>query len=346
MKKKITLLISIITICGFQACTSTKSIVSKNSVFWVSGYKTEASSGAGKMDVLNIYRGKDLHNPQWENFYAQIEGFEFDEGYLQRIKVKEEKLDKSQIPADGSSIKYTLVKVLDKQKDLRTELQGTWTLARLNDRPLNKMVTVPTMTLDIGKRRIFGNTGCNDFTGSIEKLSESKIEFGPVGTTKKMCINKNVEAEYTTALNSITNYQVEGTYLTFYDEKNRIVLTYIKRENKAANTRLNDIWVATRISGNPINRMTPTPRMELNLAKMQVAGNNSCNNFTGTIQQATDSELMFGNIAVDNRMCQSMEIASHFNKAISQTVSYKLEGLALILFDEQGKEVVSFLKAD
>ena len=76
------------------------------------------------MPVLNIYKGENLNDPEWENFYANIEGFEFEEGYLQKIEVKEEKLDKSQVPADASTIKYTLVNVLEKQKDLRTELNG------------------------------------------------------------------------------------------------------------------------------------------------------------------------------------------------------------------------------
>lgn len=51
-------------------------------------------------------------NPNWEFFYSQIEGFAYEEGYEYVLEVKEEKL--KNVPADASSIKYTLVKQVSK----------------------------------------------------------------------------------------------------------------------------------------------------------------------------------------------------------------------------------------
>jgi hypothetical protein len=42
----------------------------------------------GKMECLNIYRGDDISKRNGENFYVNIEGFEFEEGFLKKIEVK------------------------------------------------------------------------------------------------------------------------------------------------------------------------------------------------------------------------------------------------------------------
>lgn len=51
---------------------------------------------------------------QWELFYSQIEGFNFEPGYRYRLKVKVTELEN--VPADASSLRYTLVEQLEKKK--------------------------------------------------------------------------------------------------------------------------------------------------------------------------------------------------------------------------------------
>ena len=75
------LAITILVFC-LSILYSCASVKTNNSIFWVNGYKTEASSGAGKMKVLKVHRGENLENSKWENFYAPIISFEFKEGVL------------------------------------------------------------------------------------------------------------------------------------------------------------------------------------------------------------------------------------------------------------------------
>ena len=49
---------------------------------------------------------------EWQNFYAPIEGFDFVEGYRYRLQVNVSQIENP--PADGSSLRYQLVRVLDK----------------------------------------------------------------------------------------------------------------------------------------------------------------------------------------------------------------------------------------
>lgn len=50
----------------------------------------------------------------WTLFYDGIEGFTYEEGYTYRLLIK--RVPVANPPADGSSIRYTLVQMLDKTK--------------------------------------------------------------------------------------------------------------------------------------------------------------------------------------------------------------------------------------
>lgn len=55
---------------------------------------------------------KEKVNAPWQLFYDQIEGFNFEAGYDYILQVKVEK--REHVPADASSLKWSLVKVLSK----------------------------------------------------------------------------------------------------------------------------------------------------------------------------------------------------------------------------------------
>ena len=69
-----------------------------------------------KVDCVGVVPMKCLQvrevGGDWQNFYAPIEGFDFVEGSRYRLQVKVTKI--ANPPADGSSLRYQLVRVLDK----------------------------------------------------------------------------------------------------------------------------------------------------------------------------------------------------------------------------------------
>lgn len=333
-----------IGIFALQSCSTTKNNQSNN-IYWISGTKTDCVGGAGKRQCLNVYKGEDLNNANWEHFYASIEGFDFEEGYMKKIEVKEEKLDAKNVPADASSIKYTLVKELEKQPDYRSLVSGNWSLTQLNDAPINKMVVVPTMEIDLNQMRVSGNSGCNNYSGQIKRLSPNTINWGNIVSTKKACITKNIEQEFNQAMSSVNTYQIKGDKLIFYDQSSKKMLSFMKKSpSSSANQELSNQWFTTRINGDPINRMNPIPRMEINLSEMMVTGNDGCNNYRGDINTLTDTQLVFGNIAGTKKMCRIMDAADSFNQAINKVASYKLEDSSLIFMDSEGNEILAFLK--
>lgn len=101
MKKLIFLLVIFITIFG--ACTSTQT------VRYTIASQYGDCVGVAPMKCLYV---KKEDQSDWEFFYEQIEGFNYEEGYEYVIEVKTEPIENA--PADASSIKYVLVKEISK----------------------------------------------------------------------------------------------------------------------------------------------------------------------------------------------------------------------------------------
>lgn len=329
-----------------QACGSTKSKNINYETFWVNSYKTQCNAGTGKAQCLGVYKGNDPTNANWKHFYAPIQGFKFKEGQLQKIRVKVEKLAPENIPADASCLKYTLLEVKEKKADLRYVLNGDWVLDKLNDKSIDNSINKPTLAIDLSKQKVSGNNSCNDYVGAIEKVTAQKLILGNIASTRKMCMDMNIATQFTIAANSVKTYHTKGNSLIFYNIDNKKVLSFTKKPKSTADYRVNDIWVATRIEGNPINRMVKTPRLEINIDKMMLMGNDGCNDYSGSIKSISGKDIEIGNIAATQKACRNIEVADRFAKALYNSKSYEIEAGTLTFFDVNYKEALSFLKAD
>lgn len=341
---KLTYTTVILSTILLQSCGSSKKIDNSVETFWVSGMKSECSSGAGRTHCLQINKGDNLESLDWQTFYAPIEGFDFQEGTMQRIKVKVEKLDPNNVPADASSLRYTLVEVVKKQPDFRAMLNGEWELDKINDADLPEGSATADLNFDFAKNRVSGFDGCNNFTGVIEKLTPQQLTLGKLAFTRKMCVNMSITAAYGKALEAIKTYQMKGFNLTFYNESGEKILSFKKKEN--VDQRINDIWVATRIKGNPINRMITPPRLEVNLSDHRVSGTDGCNDYTTSITNVTANDLSLGMPSVTQKACIKENVAEDYINAFRETARYKVEKGTLTLYNAKGEEVLFFLKAD
>ncbi len=223
-----------VSIMILQSCTQ------NNNIFWVSGTKTECQGAMGKMKCLSVHKGEDLKKPNWENFYAPIDGFEFEEGYLQKIEVEEIHLDKSEVPADASSIRYKLVKVLEKKKDVNAKkieeksnkpnqrLHDIWGVKRINGKPINRKMDIPGMEIDLIKMRVLGSDGCNNYNGFIKEVSDTKIVFDKIASTRKMCRDMEISGKFNAAIKKVKGYRLKELNLILVDETGKEVLAFVK----------------------------------------------------------------------------------------------------------------------
>ena len=67
-------------------------------------------TGVGPMQCLQV---RDSPDRPWQFFYSEIEGFTHEPGFDYELRVREEKV--ANPPADGSSLRWTLLRVVSKQ---------------------------------------------------------------------------------------------------------------------------------------------------------------------------------------------------------------------------------------
>ncbi len=88
----------------FSSCQETKRI-------FISSHLSDCVGVAPQKCLLY----KENRADKWSLFYDTIEGFEYEEGYAYEIEVVITKIENP--PADSSSLRYTLIKVVSKEKD-------------------------------------------------------------------------------------------------------------------------------------------------------------------------------------------------------------------------------------
>ena len=114
MKSFAVLLLGMMFLTGSGAFAfKTKKIVKKAApvIKMYVGPQLEDCQGERPMKCMMVRKSEQA---QWEYFYAGIEGFNYKEGYNYVLLVKEVQVKNP--PADGSSIRFVLVRQLAKKK--------------------------------------------------------------------------------------------------------------------------------------------------------------------------------------------------------------------------------------
>ncbi|MDB4107703.1 peptidylprolyl isomerase [Bacteroidia bacterium] len=102
-----------------SSCNILKKNNIKTKTLWVNSQKVDCT-GKAPMKCLQTQEGEQLGS-KWLNFYDDINGFTFTSGFIYKIEISETKLSKEDVPADGSSLRYDLVNVLEKYPDLKED---------------------------------------------------------------------------------------------------------------------------------------------------------------------------------------------------------------------------------
>lgn len=162
---------------------------------------------------------------EWQNFYAPIEGFNFEPGYEYLIKIKT--IDVKNPPADCSTKRYVLKRIIKKTKkniDKPIIQNITWKLIEINQ----KVLPNSKATLSFIDNAIKGSLGCNTYFGSYT-ITNQTINFKAIGSTLMACSDSNImnlENEFAKLLseNSYT-YLIEDSFLKL-SKDNKIVMVF------------------------------------------------------------------------------------------------------------------------
>ena len=147
---------------------------------------------------------------------------------VSKIKVSETNIPEKDIQADASSIKYSLVKILDEQKDNRFLIHDIWVAKKIFGKDFTTNLEAPNLEINVTQMKIHGKDGCNVFNGGITVLKGNNIEFGPLMATRKYCGEENISSQFNKALHQTKSYKREGLTLVLLNERGDETLRLLK----------------------------------------------------------------------------------------------------------------------
>ncbi|WP_452223105.1 META domain-containing protein [Lacinutrix chionoecetis] len=197
--------------------------------YWVHSKRAECT-GVGKQSCLQIQRGETLQPNGWQLFYSSIKGFTFEPGYTYKLIVKEEQRPANQVPADASSINYSLIKVLDKTMDKTLRLHDIWALQAVKGETINPKDynQHPNLELNLRTNRVMGSDGCNTFSGDIKTADTKNLTFKALISTEKACLNMKLTNQVGKYLSEVQTYKLNNLELTLFNTEGDEVLRYKK----------------------------------------------------------------------------------------------------------------------
>ena len=202
--------------------------------YWIGAAKVPCE-GVGPMNCLQVARGNGpdgrAAHGEWQNFYSQIQGFDFQPGPITHLVVRETERDPATVPADASSIAYELVRVVATYGAPTDGLHDIWALDRLNGEAYQSTEgnPHPTLELNLTEMTAMGTDGCNNFRGSIAAAGASELRFGALAGMRKLCPRVQATADaFNRALNATRGYRREGLALVLLDESGAEVMALRK----------------------------------------------------------------------------------------------------------------------
>lgn len=111
MKIKHTVIIAFVLL-SFSCSNDTENSI--NSILWIDSERVNCT-GVGEQTCYRIQENDVINENDWLLFYDSIEGFDeqYETGYTYKIIVT--KINIKNPPADGSSVRYKLNKIVSKQ---------------------------------------------------------------------------------------------------------------------------------------------------------------------------------------------------------------------------------------
>lgn len=111
---------------------------------------------------------------------------------------------------NGNNYDTTLINLKLCKKWQLIELNGQ-AIAAMAERPAK----IPFIQFD-AKRRVSGNSSCNQFFGTYELSPNDRITFSPMGMTRMACLHDtNIESELMQVLSSADSYVLRNDTLVF-----------------------------------------------------------------------------------------------------------------------------------
>ncbi len=197
------------------------------------GPKLEDCTGVAAQKCMMV---KESPDADYQYFYQPIEGFDYEEGYEYEIVVKEEKVENP--PADGSSVKYSLVEVVSKtpvadssEADMQApQLENVeWQLVSyLGEDGMADVLAEASTTIEFVDGRAAGSAGCNRYFTTYKSDGDMLSLDDKIGKTMMACPEPVMAQEdaYLKLLPEAATYKIEDNQLTIFNEAGDAILVF------------------------------------------------------------------------------------------------------------------------
>lgn len=196
---------------------TTKIPTVKEEVYWVNGKKPVCEN------CLEIQKGEVRSATKWETLPNKIEGFDFEEGYVYKLLLKEEQ---SFNVGTNSSKNLRLVKVMDKSYNPKLLLNGKWQLVSIMSDSV-KIEPIPWIKFEQELRKVTGFDGCNNFVGEIKSVVDNSIFLGNLASNRKACPNMEVISSFNEKVNAFKTFEIKNDILRLFNDEGKEILGFV-----------------------------------------------------------------------------------------------------------------------
>ncbi len=320
---------------------------SAGTTLYVGSHQVPCTGVAPQMCMLVREDPKD----DWTLFYDQIQGFEYEPGFQYELLVQKQEVENP--PADASSIRWTLLEIVSKERDLEGT---TWVLDLYVNSAGQPTGLQPDtqITVLFADGQLGGDAGCNSYTGQYT-IDGAKIAIGVGAMTMMYCGPEEVmeqEQEYMAALGSSASYHIEGDGLRIANATGDTILQYRVQEAVPLVGTDWDVLMYNNGKGGYTSVLLDTAITALFGEDESLTGSAGCNNYTTSYKLDSSGNAARGAIsigpAVTTRMfCGepegTMEQEAAYLQALESAASYEIKGNELEIKNSEGTRVVTLV---
>lgn len=215
--------------------------------------------------------------------------------------------------------------------------EGNWVLISIGSGS-NAEKPIGTINLDLLNKNASGNSGVNNYFGTVSYDNSGAISFSPMASTRMAGPEDKMkqEHEYLTALSNAVGYKIENGNLILMDADGNVLLTFGKPETLAPGLE-GTSWTSSDYEG---------VTLEFG-SEDRFNGKGPVNGFFGGYTVTGDNGVTFGTVGAtlmagpEDKMKQESELFSKFELV----AGFKISGDSLTLTDKDGNVLLSFSKA-
>ncbi len=111
------------------------------------------------------------------------------------------------------------------------QLSGDWNVVNLNGQAISPAENTPFVGFDTNEGRIYGFTGCNRITGTLDakQFMKGKVDFSQLGSTRMLCHDDKYETAFLEALSKAVESEVKEKEILLKDKDGKVVVTLQKK---------------------------------------------------------------------------------------------------------------------